>query len=521
MKKITLILFILQIIGSISYAQPGSLDNTFGTDGKIITTVGSADDYGNSVAIQGDGKIVVAGYSYGYDFSLIRYNTNGTLDNTFGNDGKVSTDFGSSTDMAFSVVIQGDSKIVVAGKGSTLFTDDPANYDFALARYNSNGSLDNAFGSGGKVLTDVGNSSSDFGYAVALQNDGKIVVAGRSDNGLSFDFALVRYNSNGTLDSAFGVGGKATADFGGYDIGNSVAIQSDGKIVVAGFSSIGTNDYNVALVRYTTNGSLDNTFDADGKVTTDFGSQYDYGNSVVIQSDGKIIVAGSKDNGNGDDFALARYNTDGTLDNTFDSDGKVTTLIGNSSGATSVILQADGKIVAAGHSYNTGSASDFALARYNSDGTLDITFDTDGKVITDFGGTVDGDYANSIAIQGDGKIVVAGQRGYYASSTNFIWDVAVARYNSNNDVTEIIETEDSNVLRMKIYPNPNSGIFSVVSNRKDAKIKIQDVLGNCLLEESCNSLTNQEINLSCQPEGIYFVELLSGDERVIRKVAIQ
>jgi len=232
---------------SIGCHNSGSLDTSFSTDGKVTTAFGTSNDVATSVAIQSDGKIVAAGYSYNganYDFALVRYNMDGSLDSTFGTGGKVTTAFGTGDDGAKSVAIQSDGKIVAAG-----YSDNGANYDFALVRYNTDGSLDSTFGTGGKVTTAVG-TGTDNAKSVAIQSDGKIVAAGYSYNGANFDFALVRYNTDGSLDSTFGTGGKVTTAFGtSNDEAYSVAIQSDGKIVAAGSSNNGAN-YDFALVRY-------------------------------------------------------------------------------------------------------------------------------------------------------------------------------------------------------------------------------------------------------------------------------
>src|SRR3990167_2042134 len=332
------------------FSASGELDTTFGTGGIVTTIIGSGSfksDVAYSVAIQSDGKIVVTGSSYngGNDFALVRYNTNGSLDT------KVTTSNDFSADVAYSVAIQSDGKIVVAGSSD----NNGSNNDFALVRYNTNGSLDTTFNSTGIVTTAIG-SSSDVGRSVAIQSDGKIVVAGYSYNGSNNDFALVRYNTDGTLDTTFNSTGIVTTAIGSStDAANSVAIQSDGKIVVAGYSNNGS-DYDFALVRYNTDGSLDTTFNSTGIVTTAIGSSTDAANSVAIQSDGKIVVAGYSYNGSDYDFALVRYNTDGSLDTTFNSTGIVTTAIGSSSDyANSVAIQSDGKIVVAGYSWNCTS----------------------------------------------------------------------------------------------------------------------------------------------------------------------
>ena len=287
------------------------------------------------------------------------------LDPSFGTGGKVVTPVGSSDDNAYSMAIQADRRIVVAGRSSNGSTSD-----FALARYNTNGTLDTAFNGTGKVVTPIG--SGGVAFAVAIQSDGRIVAAGRTNNGSNADFALARYNTNGTLDTTFNGTGKVTTPIGsGDDIGDSVAIQSDGRIVVAGYSHNGV-DYDIALVRYNANGTLDTTFNGTGKVVTPIGSIHDQAFSVAIQTDGHIVVAGqSASEGQGTDFALARYNTNGTLDTTFNGTGIVVTPIGTREDvAWSVAIQTDGRILAAGFS-NNGLDFDFAFARYNTNGTLD------------------------------------------------------------------------------------------------------------------------------------------------------
>jgi len=255
-----------------------------------VTTDFGGSDYGFSVALQPDGKIVVAGYAGG-DFALARYNSDGALDTSFGSGGKVTTDFGGSYHPdGFSVALQPDGKIVVAGY---------AGGDFALARYNSDGALDTSFGSGGKVTTDFGGS--DAGYSVALQPDGKIVVAGYA----GLDFALARYNSDGALDTSFGTGGKVTTDFsGGRDVGYSVALQPDGKIVVAGYAGV-----DFALARYNSDGALDTSFGSGGKVTTDFRRfrLWTFRRAPARRQDRVAGYAGV-------DFALARYSVTTTVE---------------------------------------------------------------------------------------------------------------------------------------------------------------------------------------------------------------
>lgn len=260
---------------------------------------------------------------------------------------------------------------------------------------------------------------------MAVQSDNKIIVAGWSDSITSGPvgpvFALVRYNPNGSLDTTFNATGKVTTAIGvDDDEGYSMSLQSDGKIVVGGSSFIGGR-WVFALVRYNANGSLDTTFNGTGKVTTAIGSDHDYGRSVAIQSDGKIILAGSSRRpDSGLDFALVRYNTNGSLDTTFNAAGKVTTaFVGGVGIYQSVAIQNNGKILLAGYMQNSGTPNtDFATARYNTDGSLDTFFGGTGKVTTDTGNNTD--YGQAVAVQIDGNVLVAGLGGGGAAVVRYL-----------------------------------------------------------------------------------------------------
>ncbi|HET6771326.1 MAG TPA: delta-60 repeat domain-containing protein [Actinomycetota bacterium] len=421
-------LALLLILATPGAADPGDLDPTFDGDGKVTTHIMFTDE-AHGVAIQADGKIVAAGVTVcdgcaspvtPHDFALARYHRDGSIDTTFDGDGKVITDFDLGEDQAFAVAIQADGKIIAAGSAN-----GPSAYDFAVARYNADGSLDPTFDVDGKVTTDFAGGN-DQGRGVAIQADGKIVVAGVAfsaaclpcDGPASDNFGLARYNPDGSLDPTFGFVGRQVTDFdvAGPDEARGVAVQSDGKIVAAGVAicdpcvlPVTPLPHDFALARYTTDGSLDPTFDGDGKVKTDFGGP-DEANAVALQGDGKIVAAGSATHSSGALlFALARYKGDGALDTTFDGDGRVTTMVASDDEARGVAIQRDEKIVAAGLACNLCiGGPDFGLARYNTNGALDTVFGGgDGTVTTDFGaGTLD--YANAVAIQGDGKIVGAG-----------------------------------------------------------------------------------------------------------------
>ncbi|MBN4005233.1 DUF4347 domain-containing protein [Nostoc sp. LPT] len=392
---------------------PGNLDSTFGVGGKVITDIGGSDT-AHAIAIQADGKIVVVGETYYYngDFAVARYNPDGSLDSSFGNSGKAIADFANQSDRAYSVAIQSDGKILISG---IIYNGNQT--DAGLVRYNSNGTLDTSFGNGGKVVTNF-EGKNEWIKSIAVHSDGKIIVGGYlnpNDGSLNNDFALIRYNSDGSLDTSFGNGGRViTSMSNGQDGIASIVIQPDGRVVVTG-SVMNTNGSNsFILARYNSNGSIDTNFGSNGKVITDFPGTDDFGNSVALQSDGKIVVAGSTGNIGADgDFALARYNSNGTLDTNFGNGGKVVTDLGSSIdvGQSLAILQ-NGKIVVSGFSENS-DRRDFALAVYNSNGSLDTSFGNSGKVIT----TANGSYFQNtaVAVQSDGKIVVTG-----SDSGNFV-----------------------------------------------------------------------------------------------------
>jgi uncharacterized delta-60 repeat protein len=392
---------------------PGNLDSTFGVGGKVITDMGGSDTaYG--IAIQGDGKIVVVGESYNSNgnFAVARYNPNGSLDSSFGTGGKAIADFANQTDRAYSVTIQLDGKILISG-----ITYNGNQTDAALIRYNSNGSLDTTFGNGGKVVTNF-EGKDEWIESIAVQSDGKIVVGGyltQNDPYLNIDFALMRYNSDGSLDTSFGNGGRVITPMSdGQDFIASIVIQPDGKVVVTGGVMVNGNN-NFILARYNSNGSIDTNFGSNGKVITDFSGKDDFGYSVALQSDGKIVVAGDTgDFANKGDFALARYNSDGTLDANFGNGGKVVTDIASSNdvGQSLAILQ-NGKIVVSGFTENANARRDFALVAYNSNGSLDTSFGNSGKVITPVSSSYFQD--TRVAVQSDGKIVVTG-----SDSGNFV-----------------------------------------------------------------------------------------------------
>ena len=441
-----LITVLIMAAAAVSHAQTtaGTLDPTFGTGGTVRTDFAGNIDQANAVAIQPNGQIIAAGSSFSNsktveDFIVARYNANGSLDKRFGKNGKITTDFFRNVDSISAVVIQPDGGIVVAGFAQLGGTGGTPRV-FALARYRNDGSPDTSFGNGGALTTSFGGNFAAVS-ALMLQPDGKIVVAGTVDfnpdlPGSGLDFALARYNSNGTLDGSFGKGGKVVFDFfGSFDQANSAVLQPDGKIIVVGSASYDSanRDIGFALARFNTDGGIDFGFGAGGKQITDFFGAGAKANGVVLQPDGKFVVAGTASDSAtrpvATDIAVARYNSDGSLDSAFGTGGETAIPFPDSATeqGNAVAVLPDGKIIVAGTAFKTfNTPPDFALVSYNSDGSLS------GIKTNDIAGGADEGLA--VAIQSDGKVVVAGR----SFRSNF--DLTLARYSIEAGPTPVGDT---------------------------------------------------------------------------------
>lgn len=409
-------------LGMDARAQAGTPDPSFDGDGLVSPVTydpnGGFGDSGESLALQPDGKILLGGTSgNGTIAGLVvsRFNTDGSPDSTFSSDGKVFTPIGTSNQKGRSVALQPDGRILLGGhfwNGS--------DEDFVVVRYDADGALDSSFGTGGIVTTDL-SPYYDEGVALALQPDGKILLGGSSYVGMIRAFALVRYNADGTLDPSFSTDGKVTTMVGtNLSYALSVALQPDGKVLMTGTAQSGSDCY-LALVRYNPDGSLDASFSSDGQVTTDVGPSAEQGYSVALQPDAKILVSGSTVGASSMEFLLVRYNPDGSLDTTFSVDGFVSTEIAiwNDVGR-SLALQPDGKVLVGGSSYD-GTLESFVLVRYNSNGSLDTSFSSDGIVTNTFGGS--GGVGRSVLLQPDGRILLGGSLCLGLSC-----DFAIVRY---------------------------------------------------------------------------------------------
>jgi uncharacterized delta-60 repeat protein len=415
--SVAVILMGCNLNGSKETLPSGSLDAAFGTDGVVIYDSGS-DDQGNSLTIDANGKILVTGYTgsgLAEDMVIWRYNSSGSADSTFDADGMVVYDYtggvNPNPDRGASITTDSSGKILVAG--SDYYTDsavnilvtwrynvdgspdtdfDPPNflvnsmseYDrsittdssgkilvtgytvflphkMRIARYNSDSSQDDTFGGSGLVEYSSGNGNE--GYSITIDANGKILVAGRGDNGSNYDMAIWRYEANGTPDTTFDTDGIAVYD-GGIDndeVGRCMTIDANGKILVTGYA-YNVADTDMAIWRFNTDGSLDTSFDGDGMALYDSGG-FEEGFSIATDANERILVTGFIDNGSDDDMAVWRFNTDGSLDTSFDGDGMALYDSGNTDQGRSIVLAANGRILVAGYS-NNGSDDDLVIWRY-------------------------------------------------------------------------------------------------------------------------------------------------------------
>jgi uncharacterized delta-60 repeat protein len=390
----------------------GGIDSSYGKNGFSV----DVEMINPAAALQSDGKIVVVGAttSFGSDFIAVRFTTDGKLDKTFGNKGVTITDAGSETDALASVAIQSNGKIVAGGQTSRNGTSQ-----FALIRYTEDGAVDSSYGSQGLVITNFGNACNI--NSIALTTDNKVVAVGDYNNGSTSDFAIARYLKTGALDITFNGSGEVTSNFGNSDNAISVAIDTTGKIVVGGYYTDPSNNSHFEIARYTTNGSLDPSFNGSGVTGTNFGSNQEILAGMALQSNGEITAGGYIwQNNYVPDLALARFTVNGSLDSSFGINGQALDVMGSNdyNYMNCLTIAANGQILSGGESYYNNEAP-FTLSRFNPTGSLDSSFGSDGNLFGYYPG--DGIGYSGAMLQSDGKIVVNGTTSSsIASIQNFL-----------------------------------------------------------------------------------------------------
>ena len=495
MKKIIILILFLVLKTSILNAQQaGSLDSTFGLNGMVVTSVGGFDDRIRAIEIQPDDKIVIGGASSvtgQLDFVIARYLIDGTLDSSFGTNGFTITNITNGTDIISDIALQNDGKIVVAGDiyNGTIYPD------IAIARYNYNGNIDSNFATNGiSVINLTGLNDNVRGIKIA--QNGNIYVSG-SANQNAF---IISFRQDGTLNTSFNNTGIL------YPIQNvingftDITMQSNNQIIAAGGLSLPLSGADFLLMQFDSSGMPDSSFGINGVVTTDLGAMDGEGCVSMDIKNNKIVlggIAGINANQQDYDFALASYNLDGSVDSSFNVAGQVITHISNGRDLLSEIkIQNDGKIVATGY---TGGVTDFVIVRYNIDGSLDSTFGVNGIVITDFAS--DFDIAYAMAIQNDYKILAGGTSVVASTYGGF----ALARYFSGLNVGVIDFKKQP--LPLQAYPNPVASYATLsYSLSKDENIAI--ILFDMQGKEIKTFIPTQKKIKGAHTEYLYFEETI-------------
>ncbi len=494
-------------------AQPGSLDPSFGTGGKVTTNFENEADNARAVLLLPEGRILVGGSSENasggdIDMALAMYLSDGSLDSSFSGDGLHKTSIGGS-DVIHALALQPDGKILAA---TTRLLN--GNSDIAIVRYLPNAALDTDFGTFfGTTLIDLG-SNQDVVNDMVLLPDGKIVLVGSKGGGSDGDFMLIRFTEGGLVDSTFGTDGIVITDFDGKeDFGYAVALQSNGNLVVVGgvTDSLASDNEAFGVARYLPNGDLDTSFGDEGKLFVKFTGFIEQANDVAILPDGKIVIAGHCHEFGVLKLAITRLEFDGSLDHTFGTGGKsIFSFIGWSH-ANSLVVQPDGKYLIGGF----GGAGNFLIARVTPDGQLDPTF-TDSAGIAGAVFTALGNFSEctAMALQADGKLVAVGTSGK---------EFAVVRYLTEGNVGLRPSVFEANSLH--VFPNPlseQSTLRFSLAQKQTLEIQLLDHLGKeiqfIVRQDFTNGMHELDLPLPNVPAGMYLLRLTGERERATLKL---
>lgn len=495
-----LLMFILSGINqTANAASPGSLDSSFGVSGFVTTNI-LGNDRLRDIAVQSDGKIVAVGSSGVVDFTIVRYTVNGVLDTTFSGDGIAFIDFGGNSDVATDIEIQSDGKILVAGIVNNLSS-------CGIARLNSNGTLDTAFDTDGKLILPA--SAMDIVGGMEFQTDGKIVLGGEllTSQTINSDVAIVRLNSNGTLDTSFGSNGRVNTNIEGSDESPEIKIQSDGKIVAVG-SSGGTTTSTFAksyVVRYNPNGSLDTTFSGDGIVLNDFSSGAEVWGGLSIDSiSGTITTIGTNNASSERAMLIVRYSSSGNLDNSFSGDG-ILQIASPPNTGFDIVQQSDRKIVCLGSRFGNG----VHLVRININGTIDSSFGNDGFVNLKDNGLNNTTGSRRLRLVGDRLII-----GNDANSSS---DFGIERINLSITPSQSGDFDGDGFGDIAVY-RPSQGLW-IIQRSSDNSIIFKQfgINGDIPIDGDFDGDGRNDFSIFRPSEGIWFVEKSSDGTNFARQ----
>lgn len=505
-------------------AQDGTVDETFALDGHTLTEIiEDKNSAATDVIVLEDGKILASGTFDNFGrpgLVVVRYNPDGSLDESFG-EGGIATTFFSETQVEgtpSAMAVQSDGKIILSG-ASTSQTD----FDLALARLNADGSVDSSFGTNGGILTPVGDSH-DHSNDMVLQEDDKIILAGSTSGDNGTDAIVVRFTPDGQLDNTFGNGGIVITDFeGGADVFNTVELQSNGKIVAGGYSSY--FGFSFAVAKYNSDGSLDTSFDQDGLLFIDGLKEWIV--SITLLNEHQIMVLGTD---GGSDVQLARLNSDGSLDTAFGNNGTLVTTFVNSTndGPTELLVQNDNKFVVVGTTWQSGPWV-MSGQRFNADGTVDNSFADNGAFFINLN-EQDFSRANGATLAEDGSIFIAGR----TLTDKRIGIFTVLKINNSTGPLVGVEKEEELTKGFSLaqnYPNPfnpSTTIKFSIPETGFVSLKVFDILGKVVIE-----LVNEELNAGSYSatfnttdvgknlaSGIYFYRLEAGQFSQTKKLML-
>ena len=467
------------------FAQNTFLDLTFGTAGIVTNVLDGSGGYGRKLLLQNDGKMILAGYtSQGSNryFAALRLNSDGSVDNNFGTNGYTIETFGNVDARAYGAILLDDGSFILIGYVNV--SGSTTGRDVALAKFNADGTLNTAFGTNGTVITPA-TSNDDFSYTGIVQPDGKIVVTGRTQVNFLDNTFVIRYNADGTLDNTFGTNGVVTYDAGGTEDLYYIDRQSDGKIIIAGSDAVSNATF--LLSRLNTDGTLDNSFGTSGYTATDISTSYDMINDIwVDSSDNSIYVCGEANNGNM--AVLAKYTADGVLDS----------MIGYA-----FTKDANGNFLLAGR-----SGLHYAVIRITAAGVLDNGFGNSGIINTTIGSSNSVPY--SLAVQPDGKIIAGGVSGL---NNNNVFTVVRYEPNLTTEITELVFSD------LSIYPNPAKETLTISNLPNGSVVNITDVRGKSVYK---SVITSEQaiINTANFANGVYIVQIENSGSVVNRKLVV-
>lgn len=497
MKKRIYIFFVFLLYFKFCFSQlPGDLDFSFGTNGKILHPSSIYTDGIQGIAIQSDGKILAVGSKNYLKYFVMRLNSDGSIDNTFGQSGIVED---SILGEAYGHDVKVDAMGRILVTGYTRHWNAGWLEDLFVARLLQNGSYDNTFGINGKFISYLSQpmapEKKNAGRRIIILNDGNILIGGTFDYGTSVnpDFAVFKITASGQFDNSFGINGYVYYHVSGIDALTDIFLQNDGKMLLTGSTF---NPVIVSVIRLNSNGGLDNSFGTNGIVLIDFGTPCQSGRSVIQLANGKILLSGSRGSCTSLDYFITRLESDGQIDNSFGISGFNFFDNGSSEGMRSMALLPDNNIILIG-----ASAENLLMVCYDSLGLINNSFANNGSLVVDYGGN--NDAALCSVIQPDGKLLVSGFS--FDTSNSLIYYPFARLYSTYTSVNEF----GSIGFNFSVYPNPANNLINLNFSQQNTLpeyYEIIDVSGKIIFKEKIYS-NNTQINIEHLPSSLYLLQV--------------